>query len=72
MTITSLYTAILGLLFVALSARTLGTRRALSIAIGDAGNPKALLAARVYPNFAEYVPFGLLLIYFIEAPNTLW
>jgi uncharacterized membrane protein YecN with MAPEG domain len=71
MTISSLYTARLGLLFVTLSIRTLRTRLALSIAIGDASNPKNLRAARVHANFAEHVPFSLPLIYCIGAPNTL-
>lgn len=56
------YAAILALMFVGLSVRTLSMRRRLKIAIGDAGNPTMLRAMRVHSNFAEYVPLGLLLI----------
>ena len=38
MPIVSLYAGLLALLFVALSLRTLGLRRRLRIAIGDAGS----------------------------------
>ena len=60
--IPAIYASILALMFVGLSVRTLGMRRRLKIAIGDAGNPAMLRAMRVHSNFAEYVPLGLLLI----------
>ena len=60
--IPAIYASILALMFVGLSVRTLGMRRRLKIAIGDAGNPVMLRAMRVHSNFAEYVPLGLLLI----------
>jgi hypothetical protein len=67
MLIVGLYAAILALLFVALSVRTLRLRRRLQIAIGD-GHDKAMLRAmRVHANFAEYTPLALLLIYFVEV-----
>lgn len=66
MHIVFLYAALLALLFVALSIRTLLMRRRLGIAIGDAGNESMLRAMRVHSNFAEYVPLSLLLIYFVE------
>lgn len=58
----AIYASILALMFVGLSIRTLGMRRRLRIAIGDAGNPGMLRAMRVHSNFAEYVPLGLLLL----------
>jgi uncharacterized protein len=67
MAITPLYAAILGLLFVFLSVRTLKLRRKLRIAIGDSDNQEMLRATRVHANFAEYVPISLLLIYFFES-----
>jgi len=63
----SAYAAVLALLFVALSIRTLRLRRTLRIAIGDAGNQAMLRAMRVHSNFAEYVPLSLILLYFVEA-----
>ncbi len=70
MHITLLYAALLGLLFVLLSIRTLLLRRTLRIAIGDAGNESMLRAMRVHGNFAEYVPLSLLLIYLVEATGA--
>ena len=65
-----LYAALLALLFVALSIRTLLMRRKLQIAIGDAGNQSMLRAMRVHSNFAEYVPLSLLLLFFVEASGA--
>jgi uncharacterized protein len=74
MRITFVYSALLALLFVALSVRTLRMRHKLKIAIGDNGSQAMLRAMRVHSNFAEYVPISLLLIYFVEvagAPSLL-
>lgn len=67
---TAAYAALLGLLFVALSVRTLRLRRSLRIAVGDAGNSTMLRAMRVHSNFAEYVPLSLLLIHLVEATGA--
>lgn len=61
------YAGILALLFIALSARTIRLRRTLQIAVGDGGKPEMLRAMRVHANFAEYVPFTLLMIFFVES-----
>jgi uncharacterized membrane protein YecN with MAPEG domain len=66
----SLYAALLALLFVALSIRTLRLRRRLRIGIGDAGNEQMLRAMRVHSNFAEYVPLTLFLIYLAEVQGA--
>jgi len=57
-----LYAALLGIVFVLLSVRTLRLRRRLQVAVGDGGNVLMLRAMRVHGNFAEYVPLGLLMI----------
>lgn len=67
MRIVWLYAALLALLFVGLSFRTLVLRRRLRIVIGDAGNERMLRAMRVHSNFAEYVPLNLLLMYFVAS-----
>jgi uncharacterized protein len=67
MNVLPLYAALLALLFVLLSIRTLRLRRKLKIGIGDAGNSEMLRAMRVHANFAEYVPISLILIFLIEA-----
>ena len=70
MTITPVYAAILGLVFFALSVRTLRLRRALRIPIGDASDQHMLRAMRVHSNFAEYTPFALLLIFMLELGGS--
>ncbi|MGB8855130.1 MAG: MAPEG family protein [Burkholderiales bacterium] len=66
MLITPFYAALLGLMFIVLSVRTLRTRRTLRIAVGDDGNQQMLRTMRVHANFAEYTPIALLLVYFFE------
>lgn len=61
-TVTGIFAAVLGLMFIALSVRTLLTRRRNQVAIGDGGNAELLRAVRVHGNFAEYAPFALLLL----------
>ncbi|MEN9866941.1 MAG: hypothetical protein RL748_2531 [Pseudomonadota bacterium] len=70
MHIVPLYTALLTLLFVILSVRTLNLRRKLQIGVGDAGNPQMLRAMRVHANFAEYVPLALILLFLVEAQHA--
>ena len=67
MHITPFYAALLGLVFFALSVRTIGLRRRLRIVLGDAGNAEMQRAMRVHANFAEYVPLSLLLIAMFES-----
>jgi len=66
MPVTPLYAALLGLMFVVLSVRTIRLRRRYRIAIGDGRNTLLQRAMRVNANFAEYVPLVLLLIWFVE------
>jgi uncharacterized protein len=70
MPIVPFYAALLALIFVALSVRTLKMRRSLGIPIGDVGNEAMLRAMRAHANFAEYVPFALFLIYLIEQTGA--
>jgi len=70
MKILPVYAALLALLFVFLSVRTIRMRRRLHIGIGDAENPVMLRAMRVHANFAEYVPMGLLLAFFVETSGA--
>lgn len=68
--ITPFYAALLALLFLLLSYRTVRLRRKLRVAIGDGHKPELQRAMRVHANFAEYVPFALLLIYFFEVQTA--
>jgi hypothetical protein len=67
MSILPLYAALLALVFVALSLRTIYLRRTLKIGVGDGSNKHMLRAMRVHANFAEYVPMSLVLLLFVEA-----
>ena len=64
--ITAVYAALLALLYCFLSVRVIALRRKLKIALGDSGDTSIIRAIRAHSNFAEYVPLGLLLIYFTE------
>ncbi|KGK41945.1 glutathione metabolism protein [Nitrincola sp. A-D6] len=70
MSITPIYAALLALLFVFLSFRIIRLRRALQVGLGDAGDKQLGRAIRVHANFAEYVPLGLLLVFFVEAQQA--
>jgi len=67
MLVTPVYAAILAALFLSLSVRVIGLRRRLKVAVGDGGSEPLLRAIRAQANFAEYVPFSLLLIALLEA-----
>lgn len=67
--ITPYYAAILALLFIILSVRTIKARREHKVAIGDGGEKSILRASRVHANFSEYVPFTLLLIAMLELQS---
>ena len=70
MHVTPLYAALLALLFVGLSVRTLSLRRKLRVAVGDEGHIELLRASRVHANFAEYVPLCILLLGLCEVQGV--
>jgi uncharacterized membrane protein YecN with MAPEG domain len=65
MIVTPLYAGLLALLYLILSARVVQLRMR-GIGFGDGGNPALLRRIRAHGNFAEYVPFILLLIGVLE------
>ncbi len=69
MTVTPLYAGILALIFVALSVRVIGMRRAARVAFGDGGDRRLLRRLRAHGNFAEYVPLGLILLGLAELQS---
>jgi uncharacterized membrane protein YecN with MAPEG domain len=60
------YAAILVLIFVFLSARVIQMRNSEKIVLGSGGNLTLERRIRVHGNFAEYVPFAILLLAFME------
>ena len=71
MTTTPLYAKILSLVFVYLSFRVIGLRRAEHVALGDDGHPLLVRRLRVHGNFGEYVPLPLILMPFFELQEKL-
>ena len=67
MPITALYASLLAPLFIVLSARVISMRRSARVAVGDGGDKELLRRMRVHGNFAEYVPFILLLMGLAES-----
>ena len=65
------YAALLAVLFVYLSIRVINIRRVVRIGIGSSGNPALARAMRVQANFAEYVPFALLLLMMLELKGLM-
>jgi uncharacterized membrane protein YecN with MAPEG domain len=70
MQVVQLYAAVLGLVFIALSVRTLRLRRSLRVAVGDGGNIVMLRAMRAHANFAEYVPFSVVLLFMVQTQGA--
>ncbi len=66
MTVTPLYAGILAILYLVLSFRVVMRRRAGRINLGDGGDVEMQRRIRGHGNFAEYVPFVLLLMALIE------
>ncbi len=62
-----LYAAVLGLIYVGLSFRTIALRRKQRLSLGDGGDKALNRAIRVHGNFAEYVPIGLILLFLLES-----
>jgi len=70
MPITIYYSAILALVYIYLSLRIIGIRKAARTSIGDDGSNKLNRAIRVHANFTEYVPLTLILLYFLETQGA--
>ncbi len=65
-----IYAALLALLYIGLSVRTIRLRRRLQVALGPGEHPELLRAIRVHANFAEYAPLALILLLVVEAQGT--
>lgn len=65
--ITAVYAAVFALILVALSAWVVAGRFGTDTLHGDGGNEGLQKRIRAQANFAEYVPFALLLVALLEA-----
>jgi uncharacterized membrane protein YecN with MAPEG domain len=72
--VTSYYAAVLAMLFLVLSARVIVARRESRTQFGSGSNAALERRMRVHANFAEYAPFGLLLLALAELRgiSVLW
>ncbi|MDX5594732.1 MAPEG family protein [Pseudovibrio sp. SPO723] len=64
--ITPIYAAILALFYVWLSMRVIQMRQKTRVSLGEGNSKQLLRRLRIHGNFAEYVPFALLLILLVE------
>ena len=67
MPITALYASLLVPLYILLAARIIRMRFSARVSVGDGGDRELLRRMRVHANFAEYVPFALLLMGLAES-----
>jgi uncharacterized membrane protein YecN with MAPEG domain len=67
MTITAFYAALLAALFLYLSVRVIGWRRDHRVEFGHGEDFELLRRMRVHANFAEYVPFAIVLMALAES-----
>ncbi len=67
MQITAFYASLLAVLFLYLSVRVIGRRREQRVELGHGESGELLRRMRVHANFAEYVPFTLLLMGLAES-----
>ncbi len=66
LSITTIYAAIIALLFLALSFRVITYRRGNLISLGDHGDKALETRIRAQGNCAEYAPIGLILLGLVE------
>src|SRR4030088_1344319 len=64
------YAAVLAFIYIALAVRVIRLRQSARVAIGAGGNGCLERTIRVHANFAEYVPFALLLATFVEMQGA--
>ena len=70
--VTSIITAVLTIIFIKLSFAVIGLRRKNKVGLGSGGHEDLERAIRAQGNFAEYVPFGILLIASLELNGAPW
>lgn len=65
--ITAFYAALLALIYIAMSFWVVGGRVTGNVLHGDGGDKALLKRVRSHGNFAEYVPFAILLVALLES-----
>jgi hypothetical protein len=70
--VTSIIASVLTAIFVKLSFAVIGLRRKNQVGLGSGGYDDLERAIRAQGNFAEYVPFGIILIACLELNSAPW
>ena len=70
--VTSIIACILTIIFIKLSFAVIGLRRKNKCGLGNGGHDDLERAIRAQGNFAEYVPFGIILITCLELNGAPW
>ena len=70
--VTSIIASVLTIVFVRLSLAVIGLRRKNKVGLGSGGHEDLERAIRAQGNFAEYVPFGILLLACLELNGAPW
>ena len=66
LTMTLITAGMLGVVYAFLAATVIRSRIKNRVSLGDGGNPELLARIRAHGNFAEYVPFILILMGLVE------
>ena len=70
--VTSIITSLLTIIFIKLSFAVIGLRRKNKVGLGTGGHEDLERAIRAQGNFAEYVPFGIILLACLELNGAPW
>ena len=70
--VTSIIASVLTIIFIKLSFAVIGLRRKNKVGLGSGGHEDLERAIRAQGNFAEYVPFGIILIACLELNGAPW
>ena len=70
--VTSIVASALTIIFIKLSFAVIGLRRKNKVGLGSGGHEDLERAIRAQGNFAEYVPFGIILIACLELNGAPW
>jgi uncharacterized protein len=70
--VTSIITSVLTIIFIRLSFAVIGLRRKNKVSLGSGGYEDLERAIRAQGNFAEYTPFGIILLACLELNGAPW
>lgn len=70
--VTSIIASVLTIIFIKLSFAVIGLRRKNKVGLGSGGHEDLERAIRAQGNFAEYVPFGIILLACLELNGAPW